>query len=450
VLADSILSQDTNPNGTGLVPNGDRVKADGTINVADSLTINYTEGTFPRVFPPYDPNGNFNTEPTGRVGVVNNQDSLEWAFSAVSVSNLGPDEYTNRSGLLHGSGNKYKLLLSDSTEQRILLDSGGNSFIMDKLGIGTKTPTQKLDVNGTVKANKVITNQVDNVSGDNVKINLARFFSGGNISNNFGTDIGAVLHLRTQNTIGDKDVIVLTKGGGGTGVTSGIKENSVGNYTFILRDNLNNQRIKLSTVETGISFIDNNQIFLCGNTDNEYGAITIDGRKWSNGAKNAVILFSKSGAQSDTALEFRETGGLRGSITYSSGGTSYNVTSDYRVKENVVEITDGIERLKQLKPSRFNFITNTEKVVDGFIAHEVQDVIPEAVTGEKDATEEYEVTPAEYDDYGNLVAEAVMGTRDAYQQIDQAKIVPLLTAALQEAIAKIETLEAKVEALEGN
>ena len=115
-------------------------------------------------------------------------------------------------------------------------------------------------------------------------------------------------------------------------------------------------------------------------------------------------------------------------ITTTGTTTTYNTSSDYRLKENVVELTGATERLKQLKPSRFNFIADPDKTVDGFLAHEVQTIVPEAITGEKDAV----------DDDGN----------PEYQGIDQSKIVPLLTAALQEAIAKIETLEAKVAALE--
>jgi hypothetical protein len=126
-----------------------------------------------------------------------------------------------------------------------------------------------------------------------------------------------------------------------------------------------------------------------------------------------------------------------GSITIGSGSTSYNTSSDYRLKENVVELTDATERLKQLNPSRFNFIVDPNKTVDGFLAHEVQSVIPEAITG----------THNEVDADGNPV----------YQGIDQSKLVPLLTAALKEAITKIETLEtemtsvkARLDALEGN
>ena len=112
-----------------------------------------------------------------------------------------------------------------------------------------------------------------------------------------------------------------------------------------------------------------------------------------------------------------------------SGNTtvSYITSSDYRLKENVVEITDGIERVKQLKPSKFNFI-GEDRIVDGFLAHEVQELVPEAISGEKD----------EVDEDGNPI----------HQGIDQSKIVPLLAGALKEAITKIEELESRILTLE--
>jgi hypothetical protein len=137
-----------------------------------------------------------------------------------------------------------------------------------------------------------------------------------------------------------------------------------------------------------------------------------------------------------------------------TGATSvlYQTSSDYRLKENLVSISDGIDRVKQLKPLKFNFI-NEPRIVDGFLAHEVSDIVPEAIGGEKDAMkdQEYEVSPAVYNEEGELVTEAVIGTRSVpdYQGIDQSKLVPLLTAALQEAVAKIEALEARVQTLEG-
>jgi hypothetical protein len=143
---------------------------------------------------------------------------------------------------------------------------------------------------------------------------------------------------------------------------------------------------------------------------------------------SSAIGIGIRGNTSTTAVSFFNASDAAtcGTIVLNSGSTSYNTSSDYRLKENVAEVTDGITRLQQLKPSRFNFIADPNKTVDGFIAHEVQDIVPEAITGDKDAV----------DDEGNPV----------YQGIDQSKLVPLLTAALQEAIAKIETLEARLTA----
>ena len=140
-----------------------------------------------------------------------------------------------------------------------------------------------------------------------------------------------------------------------------------------------------------------------------------------------------------------------GSVTVNASSTTYATTSDYRLKDNVSPMSGSIDRLKQLKPSTWSWKADGSHA-EGFLAHEAQTVVPEAVTGTKDAmrTEEYEVTPAVLDDDGNVVTEAVMGTREVpdYQGIDQAKLVPLLTAALQEAITKIEDLETRIQALE--
>ena len=93
----------------------------------------------------------------------------------------------------------------------------------------------------------------------------------------------------------------------------------------------------------------------------------------------------------------------------------------------LLTLLGAIDRVKTLAPKRFNFLADPDTTVDGFLAHEVT-AVPEAIVG----------THNQVDDDGNPV----------YQGIDQAKLVPLLTAALQEAIAKIETLETKVAALE--
>jgi hypothetical protein len=151
----------------------------------------------------------------------------------------------------------------------------------------------------------------------------------------------------------------------------------------------------------------------------------------TSGSHYGVHVNSTNTTNGAVLVEFTAVTTEVGNITTNgTSSVSYNTTSDYRLKENIAPVLDGIARLQQLKPSRFNFIADPDKTVDGFLAHEAQAVVPECVTGEKDAV----------DADGNPV----------YQGIDQSKLVPLLTAALQEAIAKIETLEAKVAALEGN
>jgi hypothetical protein len=144
-----------------------------------------------------------------------------------------------------------------------------------------------------------------------------------------------------------------------------------------------------------------------------------------SGARSGMACIQDSTATTG-AIGFANPNGFCGSINTSGTSTSYNTSSDYRLKENVTAVTDGITRLQQLRPSRFNFIADSDTVVDGFIAHEAQEVVPECVTGTED----------EVDADGNPV----------YQGIDQSKLVPLLTAALQEAVAKIESLEARLTA----
>jgi hypothetical protein len=150
---------------------------------------------------------------------------------------------------------------------------------------------------------------------------------------------------------------------------------------------------------------------------------------YQNGA--AAVGFAtkpSTNANYDAADFYNSSGTLVGYISCTSSATSYSTSSDYRLKENVEPITGATDRILQLSPSRFNFIVDPDHTVDGFLAHEAQEVVPECVTGEKDAVNED----------GNPV----------YQGIDQSKLVPLLTAALQEAITKIASQGASIAALE--
>ena len=157
--------------------------------------------------------------------------------------------------------------------------------------------------------------------------------------------------------------------------------------------------------------------FVVGNSaGSAYGTITDGGIYEGTSASTA----------SQPVAFWRNPNGIVGSINTSGTSTSYATSSDYRLKENVAPMSGSIDRLKQLKPSTWTWIHGGNG--EGFLAHEAQEVVPESVTGTKD----------EVNDEGNPV----------YQGIDQSKLVPLLTAALQEAITKIENLETRIQALE--
>tara|TARA_A100001515_G_scaffold107214_2_gene87983 strand:+ start:199 stop:1575 length:1377 start_codon:yes stop_codon:yes gene_type:complete len=143
-----------------------------------------------------------------------------------------------------------------------------------------------------------------------------------------------------------------------------------------------------------------------------------------------------------------------GSIQLNTNATVYNTTSDYRVKESVVNMSGAIDRVKQLAPKRFNFISDPDDTtVDGFLAHEVQTVVPEAISGTRDAIKVWTQQEIDHDlapdgtSAGDNKLDADGNTIPELQGIDHSKLVPLLTAALKESIAKIETLETEMTAL---
>ena len=172
------------------------------------------------------------------------------------------------------------------------------------------------------------------------------------------------------------------------------------------------------------------QGYLLQGTTNLGTVGSVNGFQASNHIAAASVtnsIFSRR-TTNGAVVQFRRDTTAVGNITVTTTSTSYGTSSDYRLKENVVDLDGAIDRVKQLTPKRFNFIADADTVVDGFLAHEAQVVVPEAVTGTKDDVDEED--------------------NPVMQGIDQSKFVPLLTAALKEAIAKIETLETKVAALE--
>jgi hypothetical protein len=225
--------------------------------------------------------------------------------------------------------------------------------------------------------------------------------------------------------------------------------------------------------------IDSNGNLMVGVTTlNAVGGISI--KPFETDGATQVLWNRTSTSNTSYPLDFKNGGVSSGYISYNNTSTTYSTSSDYRLKENVNYNFDATTRLKQLKPARFNFIADANRTVDGFLAHEVQDIIPEAITGTKDETKTKEKVVVNSD--GGVIAENIEqadweagkipnengntlypidsiweATKEVpiYQGIDQSKLTPILTKALQEAIAKIESLEAtstsqqtKIESLE--
>lgn len=139
-------------------------------------------------------------------------------------------------------------------------------------------------------------------------------------------------------------------------------------------------------------------------------------------AQNSICAIFNRNTGDGAAVEFKKSGTVVGSISVTASNTAYNTSSDYRLKENVNYTFDATTELKRLKPCKFNFIGELE-TVEGFLAHEVSDVVPLAVSGTKDAV----------DDNGDAI----------YQGIDQSKLVPLLVKTIQELEARITALESE-------
>jgi len=197
-------------------------------------------------------------------------------------------------------------------------------------------------------------------------------------------------------------------------------------------------------------------------------ALRLDGT--SNYAKfyGLQINSAYTGGNTQYFQEFTRNGSVVGTITTTTSATAYNTSSDYRLKENVQPLTGALAKVQQLKPCTYTWKKDGSSG-EGFIAHELAEVIPQAVTGEKDEVkiESYEVTPAVYrditipavfDDNGNevrpeqiekeMVSPAVMGEREvpAYQGIDTSFLVATLTAAIKEQQTIIESLKARLDA----
>jgi hypothetical protein len=234
----------------------------------------------------------------------------------------------------------------------------------------------------------------------------------GSAANTYNTFVGS--YAGSAVTTGAKNVII----GGYNGNAGGLDIRTASNYV-VLADGDGNPRYVINN--SAAHFITNESDFT--NANNAILCV-------NHSASTRGINLHTTGTGGSDRITFQNDNGTVGTINTSGSSTSYGTSSDYRLKENVVDLTSAADRVQQLAPKRFNFIADADTTVDGFLAHEVSDIVPEAITGEKDAV----------DEDGNIRP----------QSIDQSKLVPLLTAALQEALTKIDALETRIVALETN
>ena len=252
----------------------------------------------------------------------------------------------------------------------------------------------------------------------------------GDVSNTTGEVGGSALQLRVDGTGPNPNAVlsyVNSTNDSGYGTTyTGTTSNSM------LVGTVSNTSLHFGTDEVVRATIDSIGNLLIGKSGTGSGEATEgilaleSGRLGVTSAERS--WFSRTGTNGDLIRFHRGAATTVGSISVTTTSTAYNTSSDYRLKEDVQPMVGSVDRLMALKPVNFAWKADVSRV-DGFIAHEVQAVVPEAVAGEKDAV----------DAEGN----------PEYQGIDQSKLVPLLTAALQEALGRIEKLEVEVTALKG-
>lgn len=392
--------------------------------------------------------------------------TIKFVNSTAGNSNSGSAEITAiRTGTNTGELTFSTSNSSATITEAMRIDSDGN------VGIGTTSPTDLLTLNATTPALDFLSSGTGKATILSGSGGALAFYTGGVFSGSGSERMridssGNLLVGRTSATLGGGNGANFQIGSGsnaagmtihsGTSSTGDIQfsDGTSGNASYrglIRYDHSSDQLQFWSAATTRMRLENNGNLLVAASTAGGTGGWTFYP---AGSGSSPYLVINKTNGGSTSAIAFQVSGSTKGSITYTSTSTSYNTTSDYRLKENVTDVTDGITRVKQLAPKRFNFIADADTTVDGFLAHEAQAVVPEAVTGTHNEVETWtqeEIDAGDAPDNtsaGDNKLDGDGNTIPVYQGIDQAKLVPLLTAALQEAIAKIETLETKVAALE--
>jgi hypothetical protein len=389
---------------------------------------------------------------------------LQAANNSNSILELADTNDGNVGRVQYEHDNNAMLLYTNDSE-RMRIDSSG------RVGIGTASPSSILHTSVSSGANKLIV-QNTAASGQSVlQLNTDSTTPGqcqiymGKTSAPTNGQVGYdpnndFLYLYTNNS---ERMRITSAGNVGIGSSSAIEKLRVSGNVELYNDNTDGYiwfhdtgtrswsigsdqstgNFAITNVQglasghkvqingSGDFLVGTNGISIGSPGNSETGLDVTQGGVAQLSATGIALFLRRTGGNGDLVRFHAGTGaGGAGSISVTTTSTSYNTSSDHRLKENITDISNAIDRVKILAPKRFNFIADADTTVDGFLAHEAQAVVPEAVTG----------THNEVDEDGNAIM----------QGIDQSKFVPLLTAALKEAITKIEDLETRLAALEAN
>ena len=350
--------------------------------------------------------------------------------------------------------------LTLTTSTRITLgDTLTASDVVEIAYLGKAVATQKPD-NGTITLDMLSASGTKSSStflrGDNTFATAGadadNYFATSGLSNK---DLGVGLHIKTGDSgasvsANTDELVIENSGNAGIGILSGAT--SEGAIYFSDSGDSERGRIIYKQGDDYMRFItagDERMRILNDGAVKIVRSFFVETERddtfkmnaeFGGNAEGGILLNDKDGANNGTFMSFKRSNTQIGTIRRNGTNDSinFNTSSDYRLKDGIVDLTGGIDTIKKLKPRKFYWKSDTDKnLVDGFIAHEVQDVaeLSHAVTGVKDGTRQ--ITDGD----------GVTATEIDTQGLDYSKLVTYLTAALQESITKIETLETEMTAL---
>jgi hypothetical protein len=355
-------------------------------------------------------------------------DQVAVATNGVERVNLG-----NSATVFNDGGANVDFRVEGDTNANLLFVDAST----DRVGVGTSTPGYNFDVVAAGRASGA-----NYSSSDMLPSTIAVI---GGVENDLSK--AATLTLNQFNSAGS--------------IAVGYTSTFAGFMAFGVSNGSAQSPVERARITSGGEFL--------VNTTSNNGKLTVSSP--CNTVKTGLAVLNEDAGAGTFVGFINSAGNTAGAITQTGTTTvNYGTSSDYRLKENVAPMTGALDKVMALKPCTYTW-KEDGSAGEGFIAHELQAVCPDAVVGEKDATEirQVEVSPAVYEDVvtpavldedGNevepertekrLVSEAVMEDREfpKYQGVDTSFLVATLTAAIQELSAKNDALEARLSALE--